>query len=446
MNFFAVVACSLFGLMLNLGWTSLSFGDSKTLSDLPAELHFYISTFLEDDLISLNRLSEVDRQWNGVLSAQRFQKILAYRKALKKNTVFAGGSEHACSISPEAILYCSGSNEYGQLGIGSTQSQSDWTLVEELLGKQVQAVAAGYSHTVALTHQGEVYTWGRNNYGQLGLKDIEVTNRPTLVTALSGKRIKAIAAGFNHTLALTYSGEVYAWGLNSSDQLGIKDAQSTSEPLFVNGLSGIEIDSIVAGAANTAALSKQGEVYTWGRNNYGQLGIGSHANKSEPVHVQSLEGKGVKAISLKDQHMLALTKEMQVYAWGYNTNCQLGTGDTESKSVPTLVGDLSDKQIQAITVGSSHSFALNSKGEVYGWGLNSSGQLGLGNEDFRQRKPVLLGTLLDKQIHIITSGMNSTFALTLENERYAWGKNNNGELGVPEYKRDISRLPLLIGN
>jgi alpha-tubulin suppressor-like RCC1 family protein len=186
---------------------------------------------------------------------------------------------------------------------------------------KVKAIAAGGFHSLALTESGEVYAWGWNEYGQLGLGDTEDRLTPTKVEGLP--RVKAVAAGYDHFLALTESGEVYACGDNVYGQLGLGDTENRLTPTKVEGLP--KVKAIAAGGISP---------------------------------VQSI---------VVASHSLALTESGEVYAWGYNADGQLGLGDTEDRLTPTKVEGL--PKVKAVAAGYDHSLALTESGEVYAWGI-----------------------------------------------------------------------------
>jgi alpha-tubulin suppressor-like RCC1 family protein len=259
-------------------------------------------------------------------------------------------------------------------------------LIRQRIGKEVsfraQAIAAGACCSFALTEAGEVYAWGDNESGQLGVGDKE--NRLTPVKVPGLQRVKAIAAGALHSLALTEAGEVYAWG-----HLGFKYAEGrlvaieehpTPEIVEIVGSFG-RVKTIAAGAGYSLALTDMGYVYAWGENRYGQLGLGDREDCFTPERVPGLFM--VKDIAAGECHSLALTEDGTVYAWGDNRVGQLGLGDRETQNclTPRIVGKLGGEKIKDIAAGNFHSLALTEAGEVYAWGLNEYGQLGLG--DFR---------------------------------------------------------------
>ena len=235
----------------------------------------------------------------------------------------------------------------GQLGHGDTANQLAPKKIEGL--SDIQAIAAGGNHSLALTKSGEVYSFGMGNSGRLGHGDTDSQLEPKKIEDLSD--IQAIAAGGNHSLALTKSGDVYSFGWGLHGQLGHGDTENQLTPKKIEDLS--DIQAVAAGANHSLALTKSGEVYSFGRGNTGQLGHGDTEDQLTPKKIEGL--KDIQAIAAGDFHSLALTKSGDVYSFGNGTS-GLGHGDTANQLEPKKIEGLTD--IQAIAAGANHSLAL----------------------------------------------------------------------------------------
>jgi len=334
----------------------------------------------------------------------------------------AVGREHTCVLTGNGAIKCWGNNGLGQLGNGSSEHQPTPKNVSGL-GSGVQAIAAGGSHSCALTSGGAVKCWGNNGFGQLGNGSTSHQSTPVDVIGL-GSGVQAIAAGGNFGCALTTGGAVKCWGNNSSGQLGNGSAVNQSTPVDVSGL-GSNVQAIAAGVLHACALTSGGAVKCWGYNFHGQLGNGSTVNQSTPVDVSGL-GSGVQAIAAGESHSCGLTTGGAVKCWGGNVFGQLGNGSTGSASTPVAVSGLGSG-VQAIATGGTHSCALNSNGAVKCWGANYFGQLGNGSTS-RQSTPVDV-TGLASGVQAVAAGGEHSCALTSGGGVKCWGVSNYGQLG-----------------
>jgi len=312
--------------------------------------------------------------------------------AISGSLSVAAGSAHTLAVAPDHTIYAWGYNGYGQLGVGDTTDRATATRVagpvdasQPLTG--VVAVAAGTHHSLALTADGLVYAWGRNDEGELGTGDTTRHATPVTVTVASGApltNVVSIAAGDYHSIAVTGDGRVYAWGDNDNGQLGVGVGDTTRRYTAVPVASPFDatqpMTGIVAAAGGNSFslfLSNSGAVYGVGYNNAGQLGVGDTVRQTAPVTVTSLAGVSVQAIAAgTDSFSLALASDGTVYAWGNNGSGQLGTGDTTESHRAHQVGGLSG--VTAIAAGGDHSLALLQDGTVRAWGSDYYGQLGDG--------------------------------------------------------------------
>ena len=248
-------------------------------------------------------------------------------------TEIAAGSYHTCALTDNGGVQCWGGNSLGQLGDGTTTDR--YSPVDVVgLSNGVAAVSTGYRHTCALTASGAVQCWGSNEYGQLGNGTTANQSAPVDVTGLSSG-VTAIAAGATLTCALTSGGGVQCWGNNQYGQLGDGTTSDHFTPAGVAGLSS-GVQAITAGSAYTCALTESGAVQCWGANNSGHLGDGTRTNRATPVDVAGFSSQ-VTAISAGYQHTCALTVSGAVQCWGLNDWGQLGNGMTTNRLTPVDV-------------------------------------------------------------------------------------------------------------
>lgn len=310
---------------------------------------------------------------------------------------------------------------------------------------QASTIAGGADHSIAIKDDGSVWTWGDNGNGELGVDTGGADSLiPVQVTALSGTTIVAVAAGQNFSVALDAFGYVYAWGANSAGQLG--DGTTTGQPLpqQVPGLSGITM--IAAGQQFVLAQANNGELWAWGANLSGQLGYNNTTQQNSPVHVKNAAGtgnlSGVTRITAGAFHSLAVTSDNKVWAWGKQTNGQLGNGVASSspQTLPVQVlggaaGGTNLADISEIAGGSGSSYAVRTDGNLYSWGLNDNGQLGNNDSALAQKTtPVQVkstsGGGFLTNIAGVAAGDLHALAVSNTGALYSWGRNVDGQGGI----------------
>ena len=356
---------------------------------------------------------------NPLLTADESET--AVNQKLSPKTIAAGGA-HSLEISggegalgPTGIYnagegWAWGANDHEQVKPGDTSGQP--LGMTGTLGVGT-AVAAGAQHSLDLSSDGIVYAWGANDRGQAGLGAASKPSSNILPVKGQGgdgllSGVKALAAGEFHSLALKGDGTVWAWGANDGGQLGDTSLKDRPAPVQVKGPGGngvlADIVAIAAGGQTSLALRADGTVWSWGVNDKGQLGNNAAIKYSAtPVQVKAQLGDlpGMKAIAAGSAHCLALKADGTVWAWGWNNKGQLGDGLINDRSTAAAVkggkklGALL-KNVKAIAAGGTgtikqpsggHSLALVAQGEVFGWGWNVKGQLGLDNQFADQLVP-----------------------------------------------------------
>ncbi|MGW7317741.1 RCC1 domain-containing protein [Streptomyces sp. NPDC054865] len=323
-----------------------------------------------------------------------------------------------------------GAGDAGQLGGGTTEDRYVLGPVTSLLRADVEQLVAGGvssgSGFVLARTGSTLRAWGDNGSGQLGNGGNADQAVPVAVPRLS--KIKDVAAGGVHALALDTSGQVYSWGDNAYGQLGNnRSGDSRTVPDRVMGMG--KVKQIAAGSDFSLALLENGKVYAWGRGIHGQLGNGSRSTSSVPRQVEGLEK--IVAIAAGSHHALALTAENTVKSWGYNPDGQLGNSSTKSSARPVDVDWL--ENIRTIVARAHHNYAITSDGAVWGWGNNQYGQLLEVDEAFtagaarsNRTAPVEIPRL--KNAQTLAAGARHGAAI-IGGGIHAWGANVEGQLG-----------------
>ncbi len=334
-------------------------------------------------------------------------------------TAIAGGYSHSLALKNDGTVWAWGSNDYGQLGDGTKIYKTTAVQVSGLSG--IVAIAGGYSYSLALKNDGTVWACGRNESGQLG--DGTITYKTTAVQVRGLGEITAIASRSNNSLALKNDGTVWAWGSNDYGQLGDGTKTYKTTAVQVSGLSGIT--AIAGGGSHSLSLKKDGTVWAWGDDYYGQLGDGIQPYVPYITTAVQLNGlSGITAIAGGYSHGLALKKDGTVWAWGNNDYGQLGDGTEIDRATAVQVSGLSG--ITAIAGGYSHSLALKNDGTVWAWGNNENGQLGDGTTVDKKTAVQVMGL---SGITAIAGGYLHSLALKNDGTVWAWGNNDNGQLG-----------------
>ncbi|XP_044059535.1 probable E3 ubiquitin-protein ligase HERC6 isoform X2 [Siniperca chuatsi] len=253
----------------------------------------------------------------------------------------ACGRDHCLAVCTSGQVFSWGAEEDGQLGMLPQLlcNHHRPSRVPIPLRVPVIQVACGSSHSLALTKGGDVFSWGLNSHGQLGLgKEVSLQYTPVLVIALTGVAVTQISAGATHTLFLTLPGLVYCCGANKSGQLGLNrvDEKGRFNICMVPALRPLGVSFISCGEAHSAVLTKDGQVFTFGEGRYGQLGHNSSADEVKPRLVEGLDGP-TSQISCGRCHTLVLGSSGQLWAFGNGTKGQIGTGRPEDSLSPTLV-------------------------------------------------------------------------------------------------------------
>ncbi len=299
----------------------------------------------------------------------------------------AAGGNHELGLRSDGTVWSWGRNNNGQLGDGTTIDRSTQVQVLTAAGalSGVVEVAAGANYSAALKGDGTVWTWGVNTNGQLGIGTTTKQTKAVQVQLATGgvlMEIMAIASGDSYCLAIKQDGTVWAWGLNTNGQLGIGSTTQQTKAVQVTNLTGIT--AVAAGASHSLALKNDATVWSWGLNSKGQLGNNSVTQQLQPVQVLTASGSliDVSAIGAGATHSLAVKTNGNVMAWGFNGSGQLGDNTTTQRNVATSVLNLTG--VFDVAGGTSHSIALKSDGTVWTWGANALGQLGDGSVTTRK--------------------------------------------------------------
>ncbi|MBK7201880.1 RCC1 repeat-containing protein [Candidatus Amarolinea dominans] len=337
--------------------------------------------------------------------------------------VVTTGYQHTCAQTTTGGVKCWGDNISGQLGNDTSGLQQFSTTPLDVIGLAagVASVEAGSVHTCALTADGRIQCWGGDDYGQLGNFSAGPRTIAVDVAGLAGGATTVSVSRW-YTCALTAGGGVKCWGRNDSGQLGDGAQGYHSTPTDVIGLA-TGVADVSTGNTHACAVTTNGGVKCWGRNEYGQLGDGTTIQRLTPVDVVGLNN--VMAVSAGYFHTCALTMDGGVKCWGRNSNGQLGDGTLENRSAPVDVSGLTSGAA-TVSAGGMHSCASTTTGGVKCWGSNSRGQLGNDTVTW-QWVPMDVSGLTDAAA--VDAGYEHTCAWASGGGAWCWGRNDQGQLG-----------------
>ena len=387
--------------------------------------------------------------WRPGLLAFLLSAALLGRPALAQNIYSSSGSFAAYVLYPDGNLYGWGTDQYNHPVVTAAAAQdSTPVLIAPPSGVAGwKSVAVGNLHTVAIGTDGNVYAWGINTTGELGDGTTTNSNVPVKVILPSGVTATAVAAGWSYSLALGSDGHVYAWGANVYGQLGDSTTTTSYTPVMVKLPAGFTPVSIFAGWFYSAAIGSDGSLYMWGTNSYGQLGQGNTKNQLVPALVPFPAGVTKwDSVYCGLYFSVALGNDGNLYETGANTFGQLGNGTTTSSTTfikaNKPAGVTSWKT--AACVGSG-VLAIADNDTLYGWGYGGSGEMGdgIGGTPGATNK-VPVETLLPPGVtaKAISGGRFSVVAVGSDNYFYTWGQGTQGQLGDDSLKS--SYLPVRV--
>ena len=315
-----------------------------------------------------------------------------------------------------------GHNNYGQLGTGNTTSYSSPVQVGSLTNWLTLA-ASGYA-SFGIKTDGTLWSWGNGTNGVLGLGNTTNYSSPKQIGALTNWLQISSGAYYGTCSAIKTDGTLWSWGRNESGQLGQGDIISRSSPTQIGSLTTWYYVSV--SQDHVLAIKTDGTLWSWGNNQYGQLGLGNITKYSSPKQVGSLTSwLRLTGGVYQGGTGLAIKTDGTLWSWGLNNTGQLGLGNVTFYSSPKQVGSLTNWS--KITGGGRSTLAIKTDGTLWSWGNNSQGQIGLGNRT-NYSSPKQVGALTS------WSSVNVPYqfcvATKTDGTLWAWGQNNNGQLGL----------------
>ena len=358
------------------------------------------------------------------------------------NPQLIAGFEQSAFLKEDGTLWSWGSNEYNSLGFGPSNTSSSGVNILEPFAAQrtpeFTKASIGKQHGLGVDSDGKIYSWGYNSDGKLGhgsTNTADSLNEPTVISGLSSVVIVDAFTAEYSSVAVDDSGEVWSWGANNYSQLGRDTSGADSAtPARVELSPGVYLNGVEAVSGSSrlvAALKTNGEVWTWGYSDYLGLGnLSSHQLVPQQVSITAVDAIAVGKY-YSEPHTLALKSDGSVWGWGDNDLGQLGNGNTGFAYTPVRVqqeggGYLSN--VVAIAAGDQYSLALKSDGTVWSWGYDYQGRLGY---DVISDSKQLLAKQISGLSGITQIAAGSAFGLAAASDGsvYAWGFNSSGQLG-----------------
>ncbi len=297
-------------------------------------------------------------------------------------SAISGGNLSSLAVKKDGTLWTWGRNNYGQLGLGNTTNYSSPVQVGVLTNWLKISGTTGGS-AAAIKTDGTLWTWGRNFAGQLGLGNTTNYSSPKQVGALTNWNF---IQGYYHFLAVKTDGTLWSWGAGNAGCLGLGNSTYYSSPKQVGGSTNWSTTS--CGTYSSIAVKTDGTLWGWGRNDVGQLGLSfTSYGVSSPTQIGALTNWAQAVIS--QFATLAVKTDGTIWAWGNNAQGQLGLGDTSNRNSPNQIGTLTNWL--TVSTNGSTSFAIKTNTTLWAWGTGSSGQLG-NNATNSYSSPIQIGS------------------------------------------------------
>jgi alpha-tubulin suppressor-like RCC1 family protein len=346
---------------------------------------------------------------------------------------FSGGGYAGVTINiiqptpPGYYLWSWGYNSYGQIGDGTSGTGTHKSTPVQI-GTQSNwlSIAAGSYHKISVKTDGTLWTWGYNPSGALGLSDTANRSSPVQVGALTNwsSNADSFDGGGFHTLAVKTDGTLWGWGNNYRGVLGLGDESNRLSPVQVGALTNwLKVSG--GGYRTSLAIKTNNTLWTWGRGDYGRLGLGDTTNRSSPTQVGALTNWST--VSAGQYHMAAVKTDGTLWTAGSNFYGELGNGTSGNgteKSSPVQVGSLTNWS--SVSSGSYINLAVKTDGTLWSWGFNTQGQLGDGST-VDKSSPVQVGALTNWSR---SSAGYSSAAIKTDGTIWTWGDAGFGVLGL----------------
>nr|XP_006814593.1 PREDICTED: uncharacterized protein LOC102801279 [Saccoglossus kowalevskii] len=422
--------------------------------DKNLEMQFSSLTGYRDDASSRNSSS---RPTTPLSSPRRRSRVA------RQSRILCCGQSHAAAIC-YGDLYTWGNAHSGRLGHGEIIIDDGKVTpfrVETLHMHRIQvmSVACGKEHTLALCQQG-VYAWGSSKFGQVGVGNTQTQARPVLIAELLDQQVVAVECGHYHSLALSHDHRVWSWGWGVHGQLGHGDPKDHYTPKHISSLDSYQIMQISAGCCHSAVLTLGGSVLTFGSSRFGQLGHGDIQKVSSPTLVKGIANDKIVMVTCGFYHMVVVSSNPQkLYTWGNHpvtlrhklilsrrrrgSHALLKPDNSEIVHLtPTLLDNDITNRIKQISAGCNHTLIVTNAGELYALGKNDFGQLGVGTYRVEQQLPTLVQHFSDKPVLVAAAGAEFSVVMDVAGHTWVWGRADQGQ-SFSDLKSSLSTEAML---
>ena len=405
-----------------------------------------------------------------------------YVKALSSYSKFINETLSYKKNNPNDIVISWGNNSHCETTHNNYDFLSLPRLIFKLKNQKIKVISSGWEHSVCINDKNEVFSWGNNNKGQCGLENESGYNTsstiqtPKNIYELNDKNIISVACGNEHTLALSKDGSVYSWGWSQDGVLGYESIDEVIfNPTKITSLTRrkIKIKKISCGSIHNLLIDNNGQIYSFGCSKGGQLGLEINVleklfkqyNKGQkeenssiynPMSIDSLNNININKISSGEAHNLALSSDGKCYSWGFGSNGQLGLGFCEEffepgtgmiksrKLIPVQITNFDGENclIKDICCGKTFSMFINDKDELFSCGVNDLNQCGFDNDkieyDYNCNDivvPLKLEIFTNMKVIKVACGESHVLAIILDTSNnqcnlWSWGSNKFGQLGI----------------
>jgi uncharacterized repeat protein (TIGR02543 family) len=366
------------------------------------------------------------------------------------------GEEHSAVLTSQGRILIWGGNSYGEIGDGTTIDKSTPIDITDAFNlhanEKIISISLGWWFSSALTSEGRVFTWGANFAGQIGdgttisqSVPVDITTRFNLE---QDETIVSIDVGYAHCIALSSNGRVFTWGYNDFGQLGDNTVVDKHYPMDITSRFSLNIDEkisiISAGLDHNLVITSDNRIFGWGNNMNGALADGTAISKYTPTDLTMYfsfnEGESINEVNSDERYSSLITSNHRVFVWGVNDYGQLGDGTNEFRYSPVEITSQFNLQpgevIVQMVAGKRISIAMTSEKRVFMWGANYANQLGDGTTN-NMNTPIEITSRFDlgdnEFITMVYSGGNHSLAVTSRNNVFTWGWNGYGQLGFGLY-------------